>query len=50
MPSPDRNAGGEPGDWDNKGGCKNLFGLMLVIGFVSVAQLLGIVNLAVNGI
>lgn len=54
MPDPSKSAGGSPDDWgaanDGKGGCKNLFILMLVVGFVSLAQLAGYIHLFVNGI
>lgn len=52
MPSPDRNAGGTPGDWETskKGACDKILGIGFLIGIISVAQLLGWINLAVNGI
>lgn len=43
MPTPDRNAGGDPGDWaTNSGsGCRALGALMLIAGLVSAAQAAG---------
>lgn len=55
MGDPARNAGGTPDDWAGGGGgdggskksaCDGIFGLMLLIGLVQVAQLFGYLYLA----
>lgn len=50
MPDPSRSAGGTPDDWSNskKGGCDKIFGLILLVGVVSLAQLIGVINLVTN--
>jgi len=49
MPDPSKSAGGSPDDWgaanDGKDGCKGIFLIMLLVGVVQVAQLVGYLTL-----